>query len=114
VDDDQIADERWQFAPWDVDAVRLTPAGAVDLLLALPPQAPTGIAVGDSLSYLAEACKLALELVARGRLRPVLEQPAPTAVELTTPGAGAGDVTELLAPAYARLAATAERRALSG
>jgi len=31
-----------------------------------------------------------------------------------TPGAGAADVTELLAPAYAWLAATAERRALSG
>jgi hypothetical protein len=32
------------------------------------------VAVGDSLRYLAEACKLALELVARGRLRPLLER----------------------------------------
>jgi SNF2 family DNA or RNA helicase len=74
VDEDQIPAEGWKLASWEVDAIRLAPADAVDFLLDLPSQAPTGAAVGDSLRYLAEVCKLALELVARGRLRPVLER----------------------------------------
>jgi hypothetical protein len=62
--------------PWVVPAIALGPAAALELLLALPttdgaPQ-QAGLALGDSLRFLAEAGKLALELVARGRLLPGL------------------------------------------
>jgi len=65
--------------PWVVPAIALVPAAALELLLALPmagydddaPQ-PAGVAFGDSLRFLAEAGKLALELVARGRVLPGL------------------------------------------
>jgi hypothetical protein len=66
--------------PWVVPAVGLGPAAALDVLLALPTTPgyaggavqPAGVALGDSLWFLAEAGKLALELVARGRLLPGL------------------------------------------
>jgi len=59
---------------WEVDAIAFPAGAATDLLLSLPSQPPVGLALGESLPYLAEACKLALELVARGRLRPALER----------------------------------------
>jgi hypothetical protein len=74
VEDDASPDRPLRLEAWAVDAVRLPPAVAVDQLLNLPSTPPVGLAVGDSIRYLAEACKLALELVARGRLRPVLER----------------------------------------
>jgi len=74
VDDDAPSDQPLRLEPWEVDAIRLPPPAAVDLLLSLPSTPPLGVAVGDSIRYLAEASKLALELVARGRLRPVLER----------------------------------------
>jgi hypothetical protein len=65
--------------PWVVPAIGLGPAAALELLLALPTagyagdaQRPAGVALGDSLRFLAEAGKLALELVARGRVLPGL------------------------------------------
>jgi non-specific serine/threonine protein kinase len=62
--------------PWVVPAIGLGPAAALELLLALPTTEGTpqqaGLALGDSLRFLAEAGKLALELVARGRLLPGL------------------------------------------
>ncbi len=65
--------------PWVVPAVALGPAAALKLLLALPAagynggvSSPAGVALGDSLWFLAEAGKLALELVAHGRLLPGL------------------------------------------
>ena len=65
--------------PWVVPSVGLGPMAALDLLLGLPAagsagdsQPRAGIAIGDSLRFLAEAGKLALELVARGRLLPGL------------------------------------------
>jgi superfamily II DNA or RNA helicase len=58
--------------PWVVPAIGLGPSVALELLLALPPSPPSGLAFGDSLRFLAEAGKLALELVARGRLLPGL------------------------------------------
>jgi SNF2-related domain/SNF2 Helicase protein/Helicase conserved C-terminal domain len=61
---------------WAVDAIAMPPGAAVDLLLSIPTKPPAGLALGESLHYLAEACKLALELVARGRLRPALERQA--------------------------------------
>jgi SNF2-related domain/SNF2 Helicase protein/Helicase conserved C-terminal domain len=72
--------------PWVVPAIALGPAAALELLLALPTTRcaggapgyadraprPAGVALGDSLRFLAEAGKLALELVARGRVLPGL------------------------------------------
>ena len=65
--------------PWVVPSIGLGPAAALDVLLALPTtrcaggaSPPAGVALGDSPRFLAEACKLALELVARGRLLPGL------------------------------------------
>ena len=58
--------------PWVVPALSVGPADALDVLLGLPPAGEPGIAVGDSPRYLAEAAKLALELVARGRVLPTL------------------------------------------
>jgi superfamily II DNA or RNA helicase len=74
VDDDEAARGPTELQAWEVDVLALTPAAATELLLALPDSPPPGIACGDSLRFLAEAGKLALELVARGRLRPVLER----------------------------------------
>ena len=45
---------------------------ALEVLLALPRDDGPGIAVGDSARFLAEAAKLALELLARGRVLPTL------------------------------------------
>jgi hypothetical protein len=63
--------------PWVVPAIGLGPAAALELLLAQPAAGyaggapdPKGVALGDSLRFLAEAGRLALELVARGRLLP--------------------------------------------
>ena len=66
--------------PWVVPAIGLAPMAALELLLALPlagctddaKPAGAGVALGDSLRFLAEAAKLGLELVARGRLVPAL------------------------------------------
>jgi superfamily II DNA or RNA helicase len=65
--------------PWVVPAIALGPPAALELLLGLPAAGHTGdsqprahVAVGDSLRFLAEAGKLALELVARGRVLPGL------------------------------------------
>jgi len=60
-------------APWVVPVVALPAAAALDVLLALParsgPVAP-GVLVGDALPCLATVGKLALELLARGRVLP--------------------------------------------
>ena len=65
--------------PWMVPALGLGPAAALELLLAQPAGGyaggatnSQGVAPGDSLRFLAEASKLALELVARGRVLPGL------------------------------------------
>ncbi len=58
--------------PWVVPAMALGPMPALDVLLALLADNRAGVVVGDSLRFLAEAAKLALELLARGRLLPGL------------------------------------------
>ncbi len=58
--------------PWVVPAIGLEPPAALEMLLALPSSPPPGLALGDSLHFLGEAGKLALEFVARGRLLPGL------------------------------------------
>jgi len=57
---------------WEVPAIAIAPSAAVDVLLGLPSACPPGVAVGDSVRFLAEAAKLGLELAARGRLLPDL------------------------------------------
>ena len=58
-----------RLRPWTVPALALEPDAALDVLLA-----PAGEAAPSaSLRFLAEAAKLALELVARGRVLPALE-----------------------------------------
>ncbi|TML99509.1 MAG: ATP-dependent helicase, partial [Actinobacteria bacterium] len=77
VSDDDAPDRCDGVGAWDVPVLAL-PAGAavLDVALALPttrfargahPEA--SVVVGDSLGFLAETAKLALELVARGRVR---------------------------------------------
>jgi non-specific serine/threonine protein kinase len=65
-------------ASWTMPAVFLSAmsARAMDFLLALPAVAPQGVVIGDTLRGMAEVAKLALELVARGRVIPVLERPS--------------------------------------
>jgi SNF2 family DNA or RNA helicase len=58
--------------PWVVPVASFGPADALDVLLGLPRTDGPGIAVGDSPRFLAEAAKLALELVAHGRILPTL------------------------------------------
>jgi SNF2 family DNA or RNA helicase len=60
-------------APWDAAAVGVSYPDAIDFLLDLPDEAVDGITVAGTLRWWAEAAKLALELVARGRVVPVVE-----------------------------------------
>ena len=76
---ERCADGPELLDPWMVPALGLRPAAALELLLAQPAGGYAGgntnlqgVALGDSLRFLAEASKLALELVARGRLLPGL------------------------------------------
>lgn len=61
-------------APWTVRAMAFAADAALDVLLGLPAEPPPGVVVADTLRGLAEVAKLALELVARGRVVPVLRQ----------------------------------------
>jgi len=74
VDDGEPSGRSSRLEVWEIRAFGLAPAGAVNLLLSLPATSPPGVTLGESLRFLAEGCKLALELVARGRLRPVLHR----------------------------------------
>ncbi len=58
--------------PWVVPIATFGAADAVELLLGLPGHGQPGLAIGDSLRFLAEISKLALELLARGRVMPML------------------------------------------
>jgi hypothetical protein len=58
--------------PWVVPAASFAPADAVDVLLAMPRAGEPGVAFGDSVRFLAETAKLALEFLARGRILPAL------------------------------------------
>jgi SNF2 family DNA or RNA helicase len=66
-DDDAAGTEAWA-----VEVLSLQPPDALDLLLALPE--PTGgVVLSDSVRWFGEVAKLALELVAGGRVLPLLE-----------------------------------------
>jgi hypothetical protein len=64
--------------PWTAPAISISAAAptALDFLLALPADPPPEIVIGDSLRAFGEIAKMALELVARGRVVPVLERGA--------------------------------------
>jgi superfamily II DNA or RNA helicase len=81
VDEHERPDRPSRLEAWEVDTLGFVSGSALDLLLAVPvpgsardaSTAPGGgVVVGESVRFLAEAGKLALELVARGRLRPAL------------------------------------------
>ncbi len=72
VDEDRAAGRPELLHPWVVPVAGVAPADAVEVLLGLPRDDGPGIAVGDSLRFLAEVAKLALELLARGRVLPAL------------------------------------------
>jgi non-specific serine/threonine protein kinase len=65
--------DRAVLAAWEIPALTLAVDGMLDLLLALPAGARRGVVVGDSLRFLAQAAKIALELLARGRLLPSID-----------------------------------------
>jgi superfamily II DNA or RNA helicase len=71
-DEDRRSDDPELLHPWVVPAIGIGPAAALELLVALPSSRPRGVAVGDSMQFLGEAGKLALEMVARGRVLPGL------------------------------------------
>jgi superfamily II DNA or RNA helicase len=81
VDEHERQERPSHLEAWEVDALEFDAVTALDLLLAVPAPGsgrgartgPSGgVVVGESVRFLAEAGKLALELVARGRLRPAL------------------------------------------
>jgi non-specific serine/threonine protein kinase len=81
VDEHERPDPPSRLEAWEVDALGFDAGTALDLLLAVPAAGSArdtrtgprgGFVVGESVRFLAEAGKLALELVARGRLRPAL------------------------------------------
>ena len=81
VDEHKRPDRPSGLEAWEVDALGFGAGAALDLLLAAPAPGSArgartgpggGVVIGESVRFLAEAGKLALELVARGRLRPGL------------------------------------------
>jgi hypothetical protein len=62
------------LAPWTVPSAVFGPAAALDLLLSLPQSPPTRLGIGASVRVLADVAKLGIELVARGRMLPAVEQ----------------------------------------
>jgi non-specific serine/threonine protein kinase len=74
IDDSEPPGSLRGLGVWEIDALALPAIAAVDLVPALSSSAPVGVVFGDSVRYLVEVSKLALELVARGRLRPGLER----------------------------------------
>ncbi len=69
--DEEIATgDKIRLASWSVPALALAPLEAMDFLLSLATGNPPGILIGESLRFFAEAAKLSLELVARGRAIP--------------------------------------------
>ncbi|HWF56298.1 MAG TPA: DEAD/DEAH box helicase [Solirubrobacteraceae bacterium] len=72
VDDGAAFGRPDRLDPWVVPSAMFGVADAVELLLGLPVRGHPGLAIGDSPRFLAEISKLALELLARGRVMPTL------------------------------------------
>ena len=60
--------------PWEVQTLVLNPALALDFLLALPAEAPRGIAFGSSLRFWREAANFAFALLSRQSYVPTLQE----------------------------------------
>jgi non-specific serine/threonine protein kinase len=71
-DDGGVAGPPEFLHPWVVPTTSLAAGAALDVLLGLPAADGGGLAIGDSLRFMAEAAKLGLELLARGRVLPAL------------------------------------------
>ncbi|MBO0683095.1 MAG: DEAD/DEAH box helicase [Candidatus Dormibacteraeota bacterium] len=102
---------RTELQTWRVPALGLRPAAALALLSSLPAD-PPGVVIGATLRYLVEVSKLALELVAGGRLVPVLEPAGDGYVGRWRPNLGLDDDPRLrrlsaAMPAACRAEATA-------
>jgi non-specific serine/threonine protein kinase len=66
-------EEPSETASWTARGVALELEASLDFLLGLPAAPPEGVVAADTLRCLGEVAKLALELVARGHVLPVLE-----------------------------------------
>ncbi|HYR08981.1 MAG TPA: DEAD/DEAH box helicase, partial [Longimicrobium sp.] len=62
-----------QTTAWSVGVLSLAGQDALDVLLALPTDGSGGVVMGDSVRAFGEFAKLALEMVAGGRVLPLLE-----------------------------------------
>ena len=123
VDEHERPDPPSRLEAWEVDALGFDAGSALDLLLALPAPGSAragpggGVVVGESVRFLVEAGKLALELVARGRLRPALvrrgERWAARWLPVTDDGADAARMT-LLAACMPPLLRAEASRSLNG
>ncbi|HET9918816.1 MAG TPA: DEAD/DEAH box helicase [Ktedonobacteraceae bacterium] len=60
--------------PWEVETLVLEPDAALDFLLALPAEAPHGVAFGSSLRFWREAANLAFALISKQSYAPVLQE----------------------------------------
>lgn len=70
--DEDNHDEDFHFSPWEVPAVALQPDEVIDWLRSHPFLAVPKVAFGDTIASFAAIAKLALELVSRGRILPIL------------------------------------------
>jgi non-specific serine/threonine protein kinase len=66
-------EEPSETASWTVRGVAMDLEASLDFLLGLPAAPPEGVVAADTLRCLGELATLALELVARGHVLPVLE-----------------------------------------
>jgi SNF2 family DNA or RNA helicase len=62
------------FTLWEVATLTLEPGNALDFLLALPNDAPRGLAYGSSLRFWTEVARFTFELIARQSYIPALEE----------------------------------------
>jgi SNF2 family DNA or RNA helicase len=73
--EDEVSDRAdIALSQWDICALALSPASALDFLIALPGTPPRGVAFGSSLRFWVEAAKLTLELLARQCFVPALKK----------------------------------------
>lgn len=72
-EDDEPPPDVAGLALWRVPACRIGAGDAAELLLDLPASAPPGAALGDSLAFMGEVARFALERVAAGRIAPDIQ-----------------------------------------
>ena len=72
--DEEVELKATAFKAWHVTTLALDANSAIDLLLALPDNAPHGMAFGASLRFWATAASFAFELIARQCYMPALQE----------------------------------------